>query len=1164
MSLDFITKYSGIRLSSLIQNLSKGKSIEITGLDINPRPFIASAVFKHAENDILILSKSESETEYIYSELSNYGIDNNNIYYYPFSASHTYSESGPDYVYIGERISALYNISKNKAPKIIVAPISSLLQKTIPKENLIKSIISIKKGDTADIDEIIKSVVNLGYIHADVCDHHGVFCKRGGILDLYPSGETFPIRIVFDWGEISEIRYFETESQRSIKTIKNIDILPNREIIISDIDQNIITKAKEEFDSIIKSEINAKNQNKALKIQNQANSVISSLTEGEYFDLLEYFIPYIYPETTLLDYLSKDTMVIFNDPIYFEGTYESILEKINSKLMAKEQQQGLISSNNYSFLADYKNILTKLSHNFESIILSNMPRDIKWADISKTIELQSSQFNYVGKLGELMDDIKKNIKKNFTIVFATAQETRMEEILSNYNIKSDKPEDKPENKVYITKAPIEKGFLIEKLMVIADSNIFGIRRTQKIRKLSKDSQSVSSYLDLSIGDIVVHIENGISIYKGTTFQEVLGITREFLILEFFGGALMYVPTDQIKHIQKYIGGDGTPPVLSKLGSGSWQKAKSKAQKKVEEIAKELVELYAWREALPGYAYSKDTKWQTAMEEAFPYEETASQASAIEDVKNDLENLKPMDRLICGDVGYGKTEVAIRAAFKVTCDNRQVAILAPTTVLAQQHYLSFKQRLAAFPTNIVILSRFQSHKEIKESVEQIKSGEANIIIGTHRILSKDVTFKNLGLLVIDEEQRFGVKHKEKLKQLKKNIDVLTLSATPIPRTLHMSLAGIRSLSTINDPPEGRIPIKTIIKEFDEELIKEAINTEIDRGGQVFFIHNRVESIDKITDKIESLVPTARVDIAHGQMNERELESVMMDFYNGDLDVLVATTIIENGLDVPNANTIIINNADKLGLAQLYQLRGRVGRSNKQAFAYFLYRNEYALNEVAEKRLSAIREFSDLGSGFRIAMRDLEIRGAGNLLGNSQSGSVEAIGFDLYCQLLANAISELKGEDTTEVELPPVDMPINAYIPSDYIPIDAQRILIYKKLTQVTTSQELKDIQTEVIDRFGAPPAYVWNMFSIVEIRIEALNLGIKNIAKIANRFQIVFGEERLPSNYIKRLNSQFPNYTFAYDRLFYNSNQKDCVSDTLEILKLLPLVFKKLRDYIKYL
>ncbi|MGC8863970.1 MAG: transcription-repair coupling factor, partial [Armatimonadota bacterium] len=629
--------------------------------------------------------------------------------------------------------------------------------------------------------------------------------------------------------------------------------------------------------------------------------------------------------------------------------------------------------------------------------------------------------------------------------------------------------------------------------------------------------------------------------------------------EYAQGDKLYVPTDQIDRVQKYIGGEATPPIVHRLGGSEWARTTKKVSKAVEDLARELVELYAWRQALEGHAFSPDTPWQQEMEAAFPYEETPDQLQAIYDVKQDLESPRAMDRLICGDVGYGKTEVAIRAAFKVVSDGRQAAILCPTTVLAQQHFNTFTERLAAFPIKVEMLSRFRSRAEQKEVIEGLKFGTVDIVIGTHRLLSKDVQFRDLGLLVIDEEQRFGVRHKEKLKQLKKTVDTLTMTATPIPRTLHMSLSGIRDMSVINDPPEGRMPIKTFVKEAQSDVVREAIVREIDRGGQVFFVHNRVENIGHVAQEVQKLVPYARVDIAHGQMHESELERVMMDFYEHRFDVLVCTTIIESGLDIPNANTIIINEADKLGLAQLYQLRGRVGRSDRQAYAYLLYRPDKVISELAEKRLDAIREFAELGSGFRIALRDLEIRGAGNLLGAEQSGQMAAVGFDLYCQLLARAVAEVKGEEVEEFELPTVDLPIDAYIPQDYMPTEAHRILFYKKMAAVKSREDVQAVQDELEDRFGDPPRAVWNMLALIRLRLRCRELGIASIKTFRNQIRVDFGPGvRLDQDICRELAREHRRHWFEPDKLTINPSSPRIISEVEDMVEVLAHAFRKMK------
>ncbi|MCX6345077.1 MAG: transcription-repair coupling factor, partial [Armatimonadetes bacterium] len=719
------------------------------------------------------------------------------------------------------------------------------------------------------------------------------------------------------------------------------------------------------------------------------------------------------------------------------------------------------------------------------------------------------------------------------------------------------------NGIYVAHAPLRSGYKLNdaRLMVITDSEIFGAQRLHRARKISHEGVPIASVLDLKEGDYVVHINHGIGFYRGIHKLTTNGVEREYLLLEYAHNDKLYVPSDQIDRVQRYIGGEGNAPTVHRLGGSEWQRTTSKVKKAVQEMAKELVELYASRQALDGYACGPDTPWQEEMESAFMYRETPDQLAAIHDVKRDLQEQKAMDRLICGDVGYGKTEVAIRAAFKVVSEGRQVAVLTPTTVLTQQHFNTFTERLAAFPIKVDMLSRFRTKKEQKETIEGIKFGAVDIVIGTHRLLSKDVEFHNLGLIIVDEEHRFGVRHKEKLKQLKKTVDALTMTATPIPRTLHMSLAGIRDMSIIDDPPEGRMPIKTMVREAESSTVRDAIIRELDRGGQMFFVHNRVDNIGHVAEQIQQLVPYARIDIGHGQMPEGELERVMMDFYDHKFDVLLCTTIVESGLDIPNANTIIINEADKMGLAQLYQLRGRVGRSNRQAYALLLYKPDKVLSEVAEKRLAAIREFTGLGSGYRIALRDLEIRGAGNLLGAEQSGSMAAVGFDLYCQLLSRAVAEFKGEEIDDTQLPPVDLPVDAYIPDGYMPTEAHRILFYKKMAAVKSVENVQAVQDELEDRFGDPPKTVWNMLAIIRLRLRCHEMGIASISAFKKQVQVRFGTGvRLPQPICRDLMKTHRRHWFDIDKLSINPTQLSrIISETEDMLDVLENAFRKAKD-----
>jgi transcription-repair coupling factor (superfamily II helicase) len=689
--------------------------------------------------------------------------------------------------------------------------------------------------------------------------------------------------------------------------------------------------------------------------------------------------------------------------------------------------------------------------------------------------------------------------------------------------------------VHVAEGRLSAGFRLPgvKLIILTDAEIFGERRARPrprpTKQTFKEGRPIMSLLELKEGDLVVHVSHGIGRYRGLVRMDVGGIEREFLRIDYHEPDKLYVPSDQLDRVQKYIGSDESAPSLHRLGGGEWFRTKSRVKAKIREMAKELVQLYAARKAVPGYSYGEDTVWQEEMEAAFEYQETDDQLRAIHDVKGDMELDRPMDRLICGDVGFGKTEVALRAAFKAVSDGKQVAVLVPTTVLAQQHHNTFSERFAAFPIKVEMLSRFRSRAEQKKTVEGLQQGTVDVVIGTHRLLSKDVQFRDLGLLVVDEEQRFGVGHKEKIKQLKTSVDVLTLTATPIPRTLHMSLAGIRDMSVIEDPPEGRLAVRTFCMEAEDKVIRDAILRELDRGGQVYYVHNRIDTIYGQADRLQKLVPQARIRIGHGQMKEDDLEEVMLDFYDHEYDILCSTTIIESGLDVPNVNTIIINDADHLGLAQLHQLRGRVGRSSRQAYCYLLYKPFKELTEVAEKRLQAVREFTELGAGFQIAMRDMEIRGAGNLLGGEQHGQIVAVGFDLYIQMIEEAVKELQGQVVEEVLLPGVSLPIPAFIPEGYIPTEGLRIAMYKKIAACREMEQVKRVQEELEDRFGDPPPSVWNLLSLMRLRIQCLAAGVARVEHDKNGVTLWMAR-RVDNDEVKLLFRQFRRAKFLPDRV----------------------------------
>ena len=779
--------------------------------------------------------------------------------------------------------------------------------------------------------------------------------------------------------------------------------------------------------------------------------------------------------------------------------------------MISRMEKGYMLRGQADVLIDTEQLFAMLSCE-RTVLFTTLDQRFKFMETDNKYHISMRNVNpYNNSFELLVKDLEKYKKSAYRVIVLSASQTRgsrlAENLLNDFGLNAFYSEGEDRipmpGEVMVTYGNVHKGFEypLIKFVVIAETDIFGTEK-KKRKKGKYSGQKIADFAQLKIGDYVVHENHGLGIYRGIEKMEVDKTTKDYIKIEYDKGGNLYIPTTQLDMIQKYAGSDAKKPKLNKLGTKEWAQTKSRVRGAVRDIAKELVELYAARQAKSGYRYGEDTLWQKEFEEMFPYEETDDQLTAIADTKKDMESSKIMDRLVCGDVGYGKTEIAIRAAFKAVQDGKQVAFLVPTTILAQQHYNTFVQRMKDFPVNIELMCRFRTAAQQKSTVEGLKKGTVEIVIGTHRLLSKDISFKDLGLLIVDEEQRFGVTHKEKIKQLKQNIDVLTLTATPIPRTLHMGLVGIRDMSVLEEPPVDRLPIQTYVMEYNDEMVREAINRELARNGQVYYVYNRVNNIDEITGRIAGLVPDANVVFAHGQMSERKLEQIMYDFINGDIDVLVATTIIETGLDIPNVNTIIIHDADKLGLSQLYQLRGRVGRSSRTSYAFLMYKRDRMLKEVAEKRLSAIREFTDLGSGFKIAMRDLEIRGAGNILGAEQHGHMEAVGYDLYCKMLNEAVLVMKGEkEETEEYETAVDLKTDAYIPAAYIRNEIQKLNMYKKIAAIENEEEYEDMQDELMDRFGEIPKPVSNLLMIALLKSKAHNAWITEIKGDKARLKI---------------------------------------------------------------
>ncbi len=1091
-------------------------------------------------------------------------------------------ESGRDVGRAGKRLATLMALANGEPVSALIAPITALLQKSPPPAAMKNRRLTISVGDTLNLDTAAARLTAFGYSREDQVNLPGSFARRGDILDVFPSDADAPVRIDLFGDDVESIRLFDRETQMSSGKMETVTIVAAHEVAYT---RESMVKASEAARKVLARRVADFQKRQSVpgadaallrermeRLQENAEGDITRLSQAAYFPGIERYMPLLHPDAgCALDYLplgddgQSDVLVVLDEPSQMKSHSERDIEVIEKNL-AGRAERGEILPVPDPICETFEDAILQAAKDRPVLFLSLLARSLHFIQPAAEFHAQGAApaESFAGKPGALADTITTYIKNKARVIVVSAQAPRVRGLLQDRSI-AETPlqilaNAKRGGGVTLVNGVLRSGFRLPdaRLIVFTDAEIFGSAQDKlKGRKREfRDGMRITSLLDLKEGDYVVHIHHGIGMYRGLTKMTVQGVEKEYLLIQYEGGDKLYVPVDQVDRVQKYIGSEGGAPNVNKLGGQEWAKTTAKAKRQVKEMAGELIALYAARQSTPGHAYGEDTPWQREMEDAFPHTETPDQAAAIEDVKRDLESPRPMDRLICGDVGYGKTEVAIRAAFKVASEGRQVAVLCPTTVLAAQHYANFAERMASFPLRVDMLSRFRSSKEQAKTIEDIKLGAVDVIIGTHRLLSKDVEFKDLGLVVVDEEQRFGVTHKERLKQLRKSVDVLTMTATPIPRTLHMSLSGIRDMSLINDPPEGRTPVKTLIKEYDDDLVREAILREMDRGGQVYFIHNRVESIYSVAAHLQKVCPTARIQVAHGQMNPDDLEETMLDFYERNFDVLVCTTIVESGLDISNVNTIIIDNADKLGLSQMYQLRGRVGRSPRQAYAYLLYRKNKMLSTVAEQRLGALREFSDLGSGYKIALRDLELRGTGNLLGAEQSGTVSQVGFDLFTQLLEQAVREYKGEeqDKTQIPLPTVDLPVAAAIPDKYVPGEAQRILMYKKLAAVRDRADVARLQEEFEDRFGDPPPPVWNALGLLRLRLKCQEIGIDSITTEGTRIQIVFKKEvKLPIHTLKPLTAAFKaqGHTFTQDRvslLIQSSKVLQQVEEMVSILE----------------
>jgi len=1063
---------------------------------------------EHTGCNALIISDNESSAKEIYNDLI--FLDDKSVHY-PAKDFIFYSADVHSSDITKQRFKVIDDCLKGEV-HFISTTAEALFERLMPKDELARNVVELKEGDIISLDDLQKRLVLLGYERSQAVEGVGQFAVRGGIVDVFSPVHESAVRIEFWDDEVDSVRAFDAMSQRSIGKIDKIRIFPVVEIIA---DESQIKSAADKIEADMLKAISSyekKSDGEAAEnIKGTISEVVEKLRSG--INEIAGFVNYTGIDTvSLIDYLPENTIIFYDEPKRIKSHVESVYQEFESSL--KERlKKGYILPKQMDIIYDLNDIYL-FSSKFREVLMCSVAQvipDFKIKAISSFTVKSSSAFN--NKFDLFYDEVKYLKDDNYRVIIFGGGESRCDRIAREMRdrgieavlIDFNKEFIPATGSVYVCHGKFSKGFEYPeiKYAVFSLSEISGENTVKKRKKYAKKGKAIESFTDLKVGDYVVHESHGIGVYRGLEKITVDGINKDYLKISYNGGSNLFVPVNQMDLVQKYIGSDGAKPKLSKLGGQDWGKMKSKVRAAVAILAEDLIEVYAKREAAKGYIYSSDTSWQREFEENFEFTETEDQLNAVEDIKLDMEKGKVMDRLVCGDVGYGKTEVAIRAAFKTVQDGKQVAYLVPTTILAQQHYMTFIKRMSQYPVQIELLNRFRTAKEQKQTIKNLESGMCDVVIGTHRLLSKDIKFKDLGLIIVDEEQRFGVAHKEKLKRMKENVNVLTLTATPIPRTLHMSLAGIRDMSLLEEPPEERLPVQTFVMESNEQSVRDAIHREIARGGQVYYLHNRIDNIFEAASRIQKLVPEAKVQYAHGRMSERELEGIMEDFIEGEIDVLVCTTIIETGLDIPNVNTIIIQDADKMGLSQLYQLRGRVGRSNRTSYAYFMYRKDKVLQETAEKRLQTIREFTEFGSGFKIAMRDLEIRGAGSLLGAEQHGHMETVGYDLYCKLLDEAVRKLKGEVKTDSFETSIDISVNAYIPDYYIQNEEQRLEIYKKISLINGLESYYDVQEEIEDRYGNLPKCVQTLLDVALVKYEANQMDIISITEKQKNIIITF-------------------------------------------------------------
>ncbi|WP_096156068.1 transcription-repair coupling factor [Bacillus sp. FJAT-45066] len=1096
---------------SVVVGLEEGLREQlISGLSGSARTLFAASIYEKTDKPMLIVTHNLFHAQKIYEDLSNL-IEDDRLFLFPVNdvLAAEISIASPELK--AQRIDALNHLASRKRG-VVIAPIAGLKRILPTVERWNSSIIKFEVGKVIDIEKLTNELVNLGYERVSLVATPGNFSIRGGIIDIYPLTEENPIRIELFDDEIDSIRFFSAEDQRSLKSITSIQVGPAEEILFTPGEiQNGAEKLKECLASTLKK---VKNEKVKQLLSENISYEIEMFQSGNVIKEVYKYMSFFYEKpSSLLDYLSTGGIVLYDEIARIQESADS-LDKEEAEWLVELLAEGKVVQD-ITFSHSFSKLLQNKST--FAIYLSLFLRHVAHTHPENLVNFSSkSMQHFHGQMHLLKSEVDRWKKSNYAILVLGPNSDRLEKLsttLTDYGLDMriiSADSSFAHGQIQLVEGDLQSGFELpmQKLAVITEEELFKkkAKKPQKRQKLS-NAERIKTYSELNVGDHVVHVNHGIGKYLGIETLVINGIHKDYMHLKYQGTDKLYVPVEQIDQVQKFVGSEGKEPKVYKLGGNDWKKVKRKVESSVQDIADDLIKLYAEREASIGFAFSPDSEQQREFEESFAYKETDDQMRSIIEIKKDMENERPMDRLLCGDVGYGKTEVAIRAAFKAIIDEKQVAILVPTTILAQQHYETIRERFQDHAINIGLLSRFRSRKQQTETMKGLERGTIDIVVGTHRLLSKDIKYKDLGLLIVDEEQRFGVTHKEKIKKMKANIDVLTLTATPIPRTLHMSMLGVRDLSVIETPPENRFPVQTYVMEYNGSLVKESIERELARDGQVYFLYNRVEDIERKAEEISMLVPEARVIAAHGRMTENELESVMLQFLEGEADVLVSTTIIETGVDIPNVNTLIVFDADRMGLSQLYQLRGRVGRSNRVAYAYFTYRKDKVLTEVAEKRLQAIKEFTELGSGFKIAMRDLSIRGAGNLLGSQQHGFIDSVGFDLYSQMLKEAIDQRKGIDTADTRRHiEIDVEVDAYLPDKYISDSRQKIDMYKRFRGVNSVEDVAELKEELVDRFGDYPDEVAYLLAIAEIKMLGLAEQVDQVKQIKDDVHILFSEE----------------------------------------------------------